>query len=93
MSVSSSQIEHLAQLARLKLTAAEKKKFSSEISTILDYVSQLKKVEARPLPAMPSAQSSWREDQIEPAAPETIQQILANAPEKEERLFKVKAVF
>lgn len=96
MSFSLSQIEHLADLACLKLTPAEKKRFRLEISAILDYVNQLKKVEtAAPkisLP-IPAKESDWREDKIEPATPETIQQILENAPAKEGRLFKVKAVF
>lgn len=87
------QISHLAQLARLNLAPAEKTKFSRELASVLDYVNQLKEAEAKPSSETATFQPSWREDKIESAAPETIQQILENAPEKEGRLLKVKAVF
>lgn len=96
MPFSLSQIEHLADLVRLKLTPAEKKRFRLEISAILDYVNQLKKVETSAskisLP-IPAKESNWREDKIETAAPETVRQILENVPARDGRLLKVKAVF
>jgi aspartyl-tRNA(Asn)/glutamyl-tRNA(Gln) amidotransferase subunit C len=37
-------IEHLAKLARLKLTDAEKEKFSNQIGTIIEYIEKLSEV-------------------------------------------------
>ena len=34
-------IEHLAKLARLKLTDAEKEKFSNQMGTIIEYIEKL----------------------------------------------------
>ena len=34
-------IEHLAKLARLKLTNAEKEKFSNQMGTIIEYIEKL----------------------------------------------------
>lgn len=42
MSVSLDEIKHIAQLAKLKFSEAELKKFASEFNNILDYVSMIK---------------------------------------------------
>jgi len=39
------QIEHIAKLARIELTEEEKEKFTKELSSVLDYVNQLNKVD------------------------------------------------
>ena len=94
MSKSFLQISHLAKLARLNLTVAEKKKFGEEISSILKYVEQLAEVKTTTeTKTQPSTENSWRMDQSENCPAEIAKQILANAPEKEGNLFKVKAVF
>ncbi len=43
MSLDIQQIEHIANLARIELTALEQEKFASQLSSILDYVDKLKK--------------------------------------------------
>lgn len=42
--LSAGQVEHIAKLARIELTEKEKEKFTKELSSILDYVEQLNKV-------------------------------------------------
>ncbi len=84
----------MAKLARLNLTVAEKEKFGEEISSILKYVEQLAEVKTTAeTKIQPSTENSWRMDQAENCPAESAKQILANAPEKEGNLFKVKAVF
>ena len=39
------QIEHIAKLARIELTEEEKEGFAKELSSVLDYVNQLNKVD------------------------------------------------
>jgi aspartyl-tRNA(Asn)/glutamyl-tRNA(Gln) amidotransferase subunit C len=45
--ISKEQVEHIAKLARIELTEEEKEKFTRELSSILDYVKQLKKVDTK----------------------------------------------
>jgi len=41
------EVRHIAKLAQLKLTEAEVKKFQRQLSEILTYVEQLKKVKTK----------------------------------------------
>ena len=43
--ISKEKVEHIAKLARIELTKQEKEKFFKELSSILDYVEQLKQVD------------------------------------------------
>lgn len=45
MKLSNSEVEHIATLARLRLTEAEKEKYSGQLSGILDYVEKLSAVD------------------------------------------------
>ena len=40
-------IEHVAKLARLKLTDAEKKRFSSQMGTIIKYIEKLNELDTK----------------------------------------------
>ena len=42
--ISKKEVQHIAKLARLSLKPAEEKKFQKELSSILDYIEKLKKV-------------------------------------------------
>jgi len=68
MSITKEEIEHIAELARLELTAKEKIKFGVQLDSILNYVKQLKEVAT--IGVEPTAQVSglinvWREDRVE----------------------------
>lgn len=43
--LSSDHIEHLSRLSRIELTAEERERFASQLSTIVDYVEQLSEVD------------------------------------------------
>ena len=45
MAFTEKDVEKLAALARIELTPEEKKKFSGQISSILDYVKQVQEVD------------------------------------------------
>ena len=47
MLINQEDIKHLAELARLKLTAEEEIKFGAQLGTILTYIEKLNKVETR----------------------------------------------
>ncbi len=93
MSISLKEIEHLADLARLELTAEEKKKYRKELSGVLDYVEKIKslKVDA-PIKAEP-VEASFRQDKIIDCPADDIRQIIKAFPSKEGNATKVKAVF
>lgn len=44
MALSPAQVRHIAKLARLQITEAEERKFAGELSAILEYIEELKKV-------------------------------------------------
>jgi len=45
MKLSQSEVEHIATLARLRLSAEEKEKYSGQLSAILDYMEKLQTVD------------------------------------------------
>jgi aspartyl-tRNA(Asn)/glutamyl-tRNA(Gln) amidotransferase subunit C len=76
------QVRHIAKLARLRLSDAEVKKFSKELTSILDYVAILNELDTENVP--PTAQVTGlrnvlREDVVVP--PEaTKEELLACSP-------------
>jgi len=87
-------VEHVAKLARLGLSDKEIEKFQSELSKVLDYVEQLNKVDTKNI--QPTAQVTgltnvFREDEVK-KSDITLDELLKNAPAKEGRYLKVKAV-
>ena len=86
-------LDHLAQLAQLKLTSPEKKRLGKELAEILKYVEQLNKVKTKKI--KPTSQTTglenvFRDDKPTPSL--TTKEVLRNAPAKHNGFFKVKAV-
>ena len=93
-------IEKLAELSRIKLTAEEKAQMQKEIGSILSYIDQIKGVSSEAL-----AGATDREKQVkqkvrnvmrEDAKPHetgiNTEVILADAPQREGNYFKVKKI-
>lgn len=95
MSIDLKQIEHLAKLARLELTLAEKKKYQTEISGILEYVAQIQAVKTVGDLAVEQSLSAgnFRADEALIADGAEQERIIQAFPETKGRLTKVKAVF
>lgn len=94
MSITKAQIEHLAQLARLEITEAEKKKYGEQIASILDYFNKLKELDTEgvdPLAQVFDLKDVTREDVA--TQPFSGDEVLAEAPELERRHIKVKKIF
>jgi aspartyl-tRNA(Asn)/glutamyl-tRNA(Gln) amidotransferase subunit C len=86
-------VEHVARLARLGLTEAEKKLFSRQLSAILEYADNLKKLDTKDIPPTSHAipmKNVFREDKVIPC--DHAADILANAPEEEAHMFKVPRI-
>jgi aspartyl-tRNA(Asn)/glutamyl-tRNA(Gln) amidotransferase subunit C len=93
MRLTKEEVRHIALLARLGLSDSDVEKFQVQLSNILENFEVLKQVDTTNVPptAQPIEMSNvLRDDRIAPSCSQ--QEVLANAPNKEEDYFKVKAV-
>ncbi|HEX5503206.1 MAG TPA: Asp-tRNA(Asn)/Glu-tRNA(Gln) amidotransferase subunit GatC [Thermomicrobiales bacterium] len=93
MALTVEQVQHVAMLARLGLNDEERERFREQLSTILAHIDQLGELDLAAIP--PTAQviplaPVLREDVVEPSLP--VEQVLANAPRREDGFIKVRAV-
>lgn len=91
--LSLSEVEHIAQLARMGLTAEEKETFRHQLSAILEYVELLNQVDTQGVAPTTSAlplNNVMRPDEV--AAGLSTEEALANAPDAEANQFKVKPI-
>jgi aspartyl-tRNA(Asn)/glutamyl-tRNA(Gln) amidotransferase subunit C len=93
MSLTDSDVDHVARLARLALSAEEKRHYGEQLSKILDHIQTLNRYDVTgvsPLANVDSRTNVWREDVARPFG--DTEAILANAPERNEVYFKVKKI-
>ena len=93
MSLTLQEVEHIAELARLDLSTAEKEQYREQLSAILDYANLLQDLDTAGIPPTSSvlpAQSILRSDLVKPALDPD--QLLRNAPQKNNQQFKVPPV-
>jgi aspartyl-tRNA(Asn)/glutamyl-tRNA(Gln) amidotransferase subunit C len=93
VSLTLAEVEHIAELARLSLTDAEKTLYRDQLSTILDYAAILQQVDTSaisPTATVLPLRNVMRPDQVEPSMPG--EDVLANAPDAEEGCFRVRAI-
>ena len=93
MKISREEVLHIARLARVALTEEEIELYSGQLSKLLDHFEVLQQVDTTGVP--PTAQSIdlrgvMREDAVRPSLP--ADDVLANAPHREEDSFRVKPV-
>ncbi len=94
MKLSREEVLHIALLARLGLTETEADSLREQLSDILENFEALQEVDTTDIP--PTAQSiplqnvMRNDDEVVPSLPPN--QILANAPRREEGFFRVRAV-
>ena len=91
--ISLAEVEHVARLARLELSAAEKERMRSQLDAILGYVEKLRRVDTTGVP--PTAHvlplvNVMREDEVRPSYP--VEAMLANAPAEEGDCFRVPRI-
>lgn len=91
MDIDSKLILSLATLARLDLSPDEQRHFAEQLPKILDYVSQLQVVQTEAVPDVRPPQTSWRVDERQPSR--QADDILTQAPERDDRLWRVPPVF
>jgi len=93
MTLTLKEVEHIALLARLELTDAEKRRYQQQISHILEHVAQLQTldtIQTEPAPdALPKG-ARLRADEPKPGL--TAGQALENAPSAKKGQFRVPPV-
>lgn len=92
--ISKKEVEHIAKLARIDLSEKEKVKFEKELSSILEFVSELQKVDTKdvkPLSQVTALENVLREDEIKNQP--NRDELLKNVPSQQDGFIKVKKVF
>ena len=84
------EVLHVARLARLELTDEEVGRFQEQLSDILEVVSKVSELDLSDVP--PTAHpleiaNAWAEDEPRPCL--TLDEVFANAPDREDDYFKV----
>jgi aspartyl-tRNA(Asn)/glutamyl-tRNA(Gln) amidotransferase subunit C len=93
MKLSREEVQHIALLARLGMTEAELERFREQLSNILENFEILQQVDTTDVPPTTQSvalQNVVRDDKVAPSLPPD--DVLANAPQREGELFRVKAV-
>jgi len=96
MKLNKKEVEHIALLARLGLNDDEIEKYSTQLSSILEYVEQLKEVETEgvePTAQVTGLENVMRSDVVEVNEPATMKKLVESAPRHEDNLVKTKSVF
>ncbi len=90
MRLTIADVEHVAALARLGLTGAEKERMRDQLSSILGHIAALEEIDTAAIP--PTAQTIeltnvMRDDEVRPSLP--VARVLANAPRRSGDFFEV----
>jgi len=86
-------IEHIALLARLKLTESEKELFSRQVGSIIEYIDQLNELDTNdvePTAHILSIKNILREDKLSLSIPQD--KAMLNAPEKDGSFYRVPKI-
>ena len=93
MKLSSREVQHVALLARLRLTSAEETQFTEQLDDILSYMEKLNELDTANLQPFSHAidtVNALREDAVT-NQPDS-DGLLANAPDRDGRFFKVPKI-
>lgn len=93
MAVTRKDVEHIAELARLKFNEQELENFTHDLNEILTYVEKLNELDTsnvEPLSHPVEGVNAFREDFVKPSVDK--EEALKNAPERDELFFKVPKV-
>ena len=90
MAITKDEVLHVARLARLALTDEEVERLTAELGAILEAVSKVSELDLSDVP--PTSHpldlvNVWDEDEPRPSLP--LEDVFANAPQREGDLFRV----
>ena len=90
--IDSKTVKHVATLARIKMNEDELAQYGAQLNAILGYVEKLQELDTTdvaPMAHVTATATPMREDRLTEGLGE---RVLANAPQREERFFKVPQV-
>ena len=93
MTLTIEEVEHIAELARLRLSQEEVERYREQLSAVLDYAGRLQQLDTSEIPPTSSvlpARSVLRDDVARPGM--DLKDLMKNAPETEDRQFRVPPV-
>lgn len=93
MSLTVDEVRHIANLARLKLTPEEERRYAQQLSSILESAARLLEVNTSQIPPTATVlplRAPLRPDIPRPCPPR--EKMLSNAPETEAGMFRVPPV-
>ena len=93
MKIEPQEVEHVARLARLKITAQEADRLTGQMNSILTYMDKLNDLDTTGIEPMAHAlplTNAFREDEVRPSL--DTNKVLDNAPESEGTFFLVPKV-
>jgi len=93
MALTQKDVEHIAHLARLELTPAEKEMYREQLTAVLDYAAMLNELnldDVLPTAHAVAQHNVLREDVAEPSLP--IEDVLYNAPQQQDNQFLIQSV-
>lgn len=91
--ISLEDVDHVARLARLELSAADKERMRSELDGILSYIDKLRALDTRDVEPTSHAvpvTNVMRDDVERPSLPQ--EDMLANAPDRHRDMFRVPKI-
>lgn len=83
----------IAKLARIQLSESEQENFSQQLTKALNYFEQISKIDTtnvEPLVTPNDVENHWRHDEVSQIL--SVDEIVANAPDRTGNLFKVPPV-
>lgn len=91
MALTLADVDHVATLARLGLTDAERERMRDQLSIILEHIGVLSELDTESIPPTASVTQTtnvWREDEVHPSL--TTVQVFQNAPSVVDDCFVVR---
>lgn len=93
MAISIEEVRYIASLAHLLLPEEEEQRIAEQMNTILDYMSKLNELDTSAVPPMSHVldlTNVFREDEVHQRI--TREEALLNAPDADDRYFRVPKV-
>ena len=90
MAITREEVLHVARLARLELTEEEVERFAGQLSAILDAVSKVSELDLSDVPPTShplEISNAWADDEPRPCL--SLDEVFANAPDRDGDLFRV----
>ncbi len=91
--IDTTQVEHVARLARLTLSREEKERMREQLDRILGYIDKLRQLDTtdvEPTSHAVALVNVMREDEPRPCFPP--EEMLANAPDRRDDFFRVPRI-